>query len=40
MGPSARHLDAAALAAAVAGLPEKIEVTVSATVTRWRGRNS
>ncbi|MFC3494932.1 putative RNA methyltransferase [Glycomyces rhizosphaerae] len=39
MGPSARHLDAAALAAAVAGLPDKIEVTVSATVTRWRGKH-
>lgn len=40
MGPSARHLDSAALAAAVAALPDKVEVTVSATVTRWRGRCS
>lgn len=40
MGPSARHLDPAALAAAVAALPDKVEVHVSATVTRWRGRNS
>ncbi len=39
MGPSARHLEPAALAAAVAALPDKIDVTVSATVTRWRGRN-
>ena len=38
MGPSARHLDAAALAAAVAALPERIDVTVSASVTRWRKR--
>ncbi|HEX2142941.1 MAG TPA: hypothetical protein VHG10_00380 [Glycomyces sp.] len=37
MGPSARHLDAAALAVSVASLPEQIDVTVSATVTRWRG---
>jgi 23S rRNA (guanine745-N1)-methyltransferase len=40
MGPSARHLEPAALAAAVAALPDKVEVHVSATVTRWRGRNS
>lgn len=39
MGPSARHLDAAALAAAVAALPERIDVTVSATVTRWRKKD-
>ncbi|WP_374199532.1 putative RNA methyltransferase [Glycomyces sp. YM15] len=39
MGPSARHLDAAELAAAVAALPEKIEVTVSANVTRWRKKD-
>ena len=39
MGPSARHLEPAALAAAVAALPDKIDVTVSATVTRWRGRH-
>ncbi|GAB4007784.1 hypothetical protein GCM10029992_62450 [Glycomyces albus] len=39
MGPSARHLDASALAEAVGGLPDPIEVTVSATVTRWRRRN-
>jgi 23S rRNA (guanine745-N1)-methyltransferase len=39
MGPSARHLDPAELAAAVAALPDKVDVTVSATVTRWRGRN-
>jgi 23S rRNA (guanine745-N1)-methyltransferase len=39
MGPSARHLEAAALAAAVAALPDPIEVTVSATVTRWRGKD-
>jgi 23S rRNA (guanine745-N1)-methyltransferase len=39
MGPSARHLDAAALAAAVAALPERIDVTVSATVTRWRKKH-
>ncbi|MEV3934968.1 putative RNA methyltransferase [Glycomyces sp. NPDC049804] len=38
MGPSARHLDADALAAAVAALPERIDVTVSASVTRWRKR--
>jgi 23S rRNA (guanine745-N1)-methyltransferase len=40
MGPSARHLDPAVLAAAVAALPDKVQVTVSVTVTRWRGRNS
>ncbi|MCC3762312.1 methyltransferase domain-containing protein [Glycomyces sp. TRM65418] len=40
MGPSARHLDPAALAAAVAALPDKVEVTVAATVTRWRGKGS
>ncbi|MFG3339065.1 putative RNA methyltransferase [Glycomyces sp. NPDC048151] len=39
MGPSARHLDAAGLAAAVAALPEKVEVTVSAEVTRWRRKH-
>jgi 23S rRNA (guanine745-N1)-methyltransferase len=39
MGPSARHLDPAELAAAVAALPDKVDVTVSATVTRWRGRS-
>ncbi|WP_199044517.1 putative RNA methyltransferase [Glycomyces salinus] len=39
MGPSARHLDASALAEAVDGLPDPIEVTVSATVTRWRRRD-
>lgn len=38
MGPSARHLDADALAAMVAALPEQVEVTVSATVTRWRAK--
>ncbi|WP_026924067.1 putative RNA methyltransferase [Glycomyces arizonensis] len=38
MGPSARHQDAAALAAAVDRLPEPVEATVSATVTRWRRR--
>jgi 23S rRNA (guanine745-N1)-methyltransferase len=38
MGPSARHLAPGALAEAVAGLPETVAVTVSATVTRWRGR--
>ncbi|SDD23855.1 putative RNA methyltransferase [Glycomyces harbinensis] len=39
MGPSARHLDPGALAETVAALPETIGVTVSATVTRWRGRD-
>jgi 23S rRNA (guanine745-N1)-methyltransferase len=39
MGPSARHLEPGALAEAVAALPETIDVTVSATVTRWRGRD-
>jgi 23S rRNA (guanine745-N1)-methyltransferase len=39
MGPSARHLDPAELAAAVAALPEKIDVTVSATVVRWRKKD-
>ncbi|MDA1359365.1 methyltransferase domain-containing protein [Glycomyces luteolus] len=39
MGPSARHLDAAELAAAVAALPEKIEVHVAADVTRWRKKH-
>ncbi|WP_030157971.1 putative RNA methyltransferase [Glycomyces sp. NRRL B-16210] len=38
MGPSARHLDPGALAAAVAALPEPVTVTVSATVTRWRAK--
>ncbi|GAA1674888.1 methyltransferase domain-containing protein [Glycomyces endophyticus] len=36
MGPSARHHGAAELDAAVAALPERVDVTVSATVTRWR----
>jgi 23S rRNA (guanine745-N1)-methyltransferase len=35
MGPSARHHGAAELDAAVAALPERVDVTVSATVTRW-----
>ncbi|MCH7231158.1 methyltransferase domain-containing protein [Glycomyces sp. L485] len=39
MGPSARHHDPAALAAAVEKLPEPIRATVSATVTRWRKRS-
>ncbi|MEU5154880.1 putative RNA methyltransferase [Glycomyces sp. NPDC021274] len=39
MGPSARHLDAAALAATVAALPERIEVQVAANVTRWRKKH-
>ena len=39
MGPSARHLEATALAAAVEALPEPFEATVSATVTRWRRRD-
>lgn len=38
MGPSARHQDPAALAAAVDRLPVPIRATVSATVTRWRRR--
>jgi len=38
MGPSARHVEPGALAESVAGMPERIDVTVSATVTRWRGR--
>ncbi|RRS02181.1 putative RNA methyltransferase [Glycomyces terrestris] len=36
MGPSARHHGAAELDAAVAALPERVDVTVSATVARWR----
>ncbi|MDN3238761.1 putative RNA methyltransferase [Glycomyces tritici] len=39
MGPSARHLDAAALAATVAALPERIEVQAAANVTRWRKKH-
>jgi 23S rRNA (guanine745-N1)-methyltransferase len=39
MGPSARHLDAAALAATVDALPERIEVQVAANVTRWRKKH-
>ncbi|GAA2291154.1 methyltransferase domain-containing protein [Glycomyces scopariae] len=35
MGPSARHHGPAELDAAVAALPERVDVTVSATVTRW-----
>lgn len=38
MGPSARHHDGAALDAAVAALPETVQVTVAATVTRWRAK--
>ncbi|MCD0446067.1 methyltransferase domain-containing protein [Glycomyces sp. A-F 0318] len=38
MGPSARHLAPGALAEAVAALPETVDVTVSATVARWRPR--
>ncbi|THV31387.1 putative RNA methyltransferase [Glycomyces paridis] len=38
MGPSARHLDADAFAAALAALPDPVTVTVSATVTAWRRR--
>lgn len=36
MGPSAHHVDAGALAAALTGLPEPLEVTVSVTVRRYR----
>ncbi|WP_436693968.1 MULTISPECIES: putative RNA methyltransferase [unclassified Geodermatophilus] len=35
MGPHARHLTPAALAAAVAGLPERSAVTVAVDVTAW-----
>ncbi|MFB9660693.1 putative RNA methyltransferase [Glycomyces mayteni] len=35
MGPSARHHGPAELDAAVAALPERIDVTVAATVARW-----
>jgi 23S rRNA (guanine745-N1)-methyltransferase len=35
MGPHARHLSPAGLAAAVAGLPERTPVTVSVDVTTW-----
>jgi 23S rRNA (guanine745-N1)-methyltransferase len=38
MGPSARHLDPAALAARVAALPEPAPVTASIVVERWRPR--
>jgi 23S rRNA (guanine745-N1)-methyltransferase len=38
MGPSARHLDAAALDAAVAALPEPVAVTGSCVLERWRPR--
>ncbi|HEU5127833.1 MAG TPA: methyltransferase domain-containing protein [Glycomyces sp.] len=38
MGPSARHQDPEALAAAVDRLPAPISATVSATVTTWRRR--
>jgi 23S rRNA (guanine745-N1)-methyltransferase len=36
MGPHARHLSKAALAAAVAGLPAPVQVTVSVDVTTYR----
>ncbi|WP_026929129.1 putative RNA methyltransferase [Glycomyces tenuis] len=39
MGPSARHQDPQALAAAVDRLPSPVRATVSATVTRWRRRD-
>ncbi|THV43561.1 putative RNA methyltransferase [Glycomyces buryatensis] len=40
MGPSARHLDSAEFTAALARLPEQVDVTVSATVTRWLPKHS
>lgn len=36
MGPSAHHVDRDALAAAVAALPDAVDVTVSVTVTTYR----
>ncbi|WP_100446048.1 putative RNA methyltransferase [Glycomyces xiaoerkulensis] len=39
MGPSARHHDPDDLTAAVDRLPEPVETTVAATVTRWRRRD-
>jgi 23S rRNA (guanine745-N1)-methyltransferase len=38
MGPHARHRTPAELAAAVAGLPERVQVTVSVDVTSWSPR--
>jgi 23S rRNA (guanine745-N1)-methyltransferase len=38
MGPSARHLDPAALAASLATLPDPVEVTASCRVERWLPR--
>jgi 23S rRNA (guanine745-N1)-methyltransferase len=38
MGPSARHLDPAALAARAAALPDPVTVTGSVRVDRWRPR--
>jgi 23S rRNA (guanine745-N1)-methyltransferase len=38
MGPSARHLDAAGLHAAVASLPEPVKVTGGCVLERWRPR--
>jgi 23S rRNA (guanine745-N1)-methyltransferase len=38
MGPSARHTDAAALAARIAALPDPMPVTASCRLTHWRPR--
>jgi 23S rRNA (guanine745-N1)-methyltransferase len=38
MGPSAHHVDAAALAGGVADLPDPVRATASVLLTRYRGR--
>jgi 23S rRNA (guanine745-N1)-methyltransferase len=38
MGPSARHLDAAALAGEIEALPDEVAVTASVRVAVWRPR--